>query len=244
MGERSLTLAISVCSLVATNVSCGRGNAKSRPDNVVSGGASAVANQPREDGGSAADTQSCGTAPMGICYRDTARVSLTGDEPVQYPHRDWVWFAAAGDSIEIWAPSGASVATSIGQERDSLNHTARQFRHRLPRDGVLEIYVFLDGAEGDTVPYTIRILRRGSTSLTPTGRTATLSVVSRHEADQFSLVPLSLASTVRDRSEWRIVARPYKVALVNDSLYELCRLPCSSPQIVLLTPSATVIKKF
>jgi hypothetical protein len=174
-------------------------------------------------------------------------VRLTRDKPVQYPYRDWVWFASAGDSLEISAPSGASIATSIGQERDSLDHTARQFRHRLPHDGVLEVYLNLDETEGNTVPYTLRIVRRDSASnlsLRPTGQTATLSVVSRPEADQFSLVPLSEVPTVRDRSQWRIVARPSKVALVSDSLYELCRLPCASPRIIKLTPSANVITKF
>jgi hypothetical protein len=187
----------------------------------------------------------CEPTPTVICYLDTARVRLTGDNPEQYPDRDWVWFASAGDSIEISGPAGASVATVIGQERDSLNHTAPYFRHRVARSGVLEVSLTLFQADGDT-PYPFRISRSESASnpsLRPTGQTATLSVVSRHEADEFSLVPLSVVATVRDRSQWRIVARPYKVVLVSDSLYELCRLPCASPQIVKLTPFASVVVK-
>ena len=182
-----------------------------------------------------------------MCYQDTARAGTADEDPAQYPLADWIWFGMAGDSIEISGPAGASVATNIGQERDSLKNTRGYFRRRLGRDGVLLIFVSLDETEGTTVPYTLRVSHGGSAStesLRPTGQTATLTVISQHATDAFSLVPASMASTVRDRAQWRISPVRYKVALVSDSLYELCRLPCTALDLVKLTPSANVMKKF
>lgn len=190
-------------------------------------------------------TQGCDTARTTICYRDTARSADADEDPMLSPRANWIWFSAAGDSIDISASPAGFVLTSIGQERDSLQNTARQFRRRLQSDGLLIVWLSFDEQTADSVPYTLRVTHEGAASrpLRATGGTATLTVVSRRANSTFSLVPASMVPTVRDRSQWRIFARNYKVALVSDSLYELCRLPCSSPRIVKLTPFARVVAK-
>ena len=189
----------------------------------------------------------CDTTPAAICYRDTAHAGDDKSDPAGYPLAAWLLFAAAGDSIEIWAPPGGAVSTDLGKERDSLHNTAPYFRHRFQYAGTLGFDVSLDETQGETAPYTLRITRVASSSagsLRPSGQTATLAVASHRRATVFSLVPLSVAPTVRDRSRWRIFPRRYKVALVSDSLYELCPLPCSAPDTVKLTPGANVVKKY
>jgi hypothetical protein len=57
------------------------------------------------------------------------------------------------------------------------------------------------------------------------------------------VIPLGVAPTVRDRSMWTVLPRRYRVALLPDSLYELCKIPCSRPDTVKLTPSAYVSKR-
>jgi hypothetical protein len=81
-------------------------------------------------------------------------------------------------------------------------------------------------------------------SFRATGRSATLTVTSKRKTAQFSIVPISLLSPVTDRSKWKAFVRTYKVALVRDSLYEVCRVPCSRPDTVKLTPSARVTKRY
>lgn len=236
---------MTVCAVLAI-AACGRGHSTRQ-----SGGPPGRGLHLHDDSsarhGSAPSVASCDTASMTICYQDTARAGTSDEDPAQYPLADWIWFAVARDSIEISAPAGSAVTTNIGQERDALHNTRGYFRYRALRDGVLLISVSLDETQGATVPYTLQISRGGSPTsgfLRPTGATATLTVISGDKAAAFSLVPGSIASAVRDRSPWRIYAGRFKVALVSDSLYELCRLPCSSPDTVELTPSANVVKKF
>ena len=187
----------------------------------------------------------CDTTATVICYQDTARVATVGAS--DYPLANWLWFAATGDSIEISVNPPATIVTSLGEERDSLQNTARYFRHRFSRNGVVEIFLALEQGYGDTVPYVLSITRSRIASnnvLRPTGLAATLTVETRRTRDAFSIVPISVAAGVRDRLEWRIHAKAYKVALVSDSLYELCRLPCSKPDTVKLTPFTNVVKRF
>lgn len=189
--------------------------------------------------------QGCDTRPRTLCYADTARPGDADEDPMLSPIAAWIWFAAAGDSLEVSTSPEAFVYTSIGQERDSLQNTARRFRRRLQSDGVVLVWLAFDEQTADSVPYTLHVQHESAVSrpLRATGEAATLTVVSRHKNSTFSLVPASIAPTVRDRSQWRIFAKTYRVALVGDSLYELCRLPCSSPQIVKLKALANVVAK-
>jgi hypothetical protein len=193
---------------------------------------------------------SCDSLPMVMCFRDTAYVHSDPDpaDPNPLAAADWIWFGAAGDSIEIFAPPGAAhVSTNFGQEHESNQNTAPYFRHRLTHDGLVAIWVTFDQILGDTMAYALRIHREGPeppAALRATGQWATLTIVSRQATDSFSVVPLTVARSLRNRSEWKVLARPYKVALVPDSLYEVCRLPCSAPDIVKLTPSAKVTKRY
>jgi len=162
------------------------------------------------------------------------------------PMASWILFAAAADSLEISASPQAYIATSAGQEHDASHNTAQQFRTRLQNDGVVLVGLAFDDQGRDVLPYTLRVSRvwPASSALRPRGRSATLTVLSRGKNPMFSLVPLSVASTVRDRSQWKIFATTYKVALASDSLYELCRLPCFAPDTMKLIPSARVTKKW
>jgi hypothetical protein len=238
---------VAFCALFGIATSCARGNAKSPADSAGTRPASPHEQRSGQAKATPSLARVCDTTATVVCYRDTARSVPGAADPAGYPLANWIWFAVAGDSIEISAIPPAYVQTSIGEERDSLHNVVQHFRRRFRSDGVVEVFLALREIYGDTVPYTLRVLRSGSgsnASLRPTGEAATLTVVSRHKGDAFSLVPISIAPNVRDRSQWRIWPMRYKVALVSDSLYELCRLPCSAPDTVKLTPSADLVKKF
>jgi hypothetical protein len=238
-------MAVAGCALISSAISSRKANAKATSETATTRGASlATQSGQREVVPSLA--QGCDTTLAIVCYRGTARAGDVDEDPMMSPMANWIWFGAAGDSIEISTSPPALIASSVGQERDALHNTAPQFRHRLQNDGVVIVWLAFDEQVVDTVPYTLRVWRNGSTSspLRSTGKAATLTVVSRHKGETFSFVPASIAPTVRDRSQWRIFAKTYKVALVSDSLYELCRLPCTAPDTVKLTASANVVKKF
>ena len=187
----------------------------------------------------------CDSAPSATCFRDTAYGHSLDYDPGWVVESNWIWFGAAGDSVEIVVPHGMYVSTNFGQEHDELKNTASYFRHRLTADGVIELWISAD--ETDSIAYSLSIRRVGSHApplLRPTGRYATLTVTSRRKAAQFSIVPISLVNSATDRSKWKAFAQTYKVALVSDSLYELCRVPCSRPDTVKLTPSARVTKRY
>jgi len=246
VSSRVLALAAAGGALFSIVTSCRQGNAKPISESAMPRGASLPTTQSGQEGGAPRFAQDCDPTPMTVCYRGTARPGDSDEDPMLSPMANWIWFRAAGDSIEVSASPSASIATSVGQERDALHNTASRFRHRLKNDGVVIVWLAFDEQVVDTVPYVLRVRHNGSASslLRPTARRATLTVVSRRKNDTFSLVPASIASTVRDRSRWSMYAKTYNVALVADSLYELCRLPCSSPDTVKLTPSANVVKKF
>ena len=149
--------------------------------------------------------QSCDTTPVAVCYRGVATPGDADEDPSLTPLASWIWFGAAGDSIQISASPQALIATSAGQERDALQNTAPRFRHRLQTDGVVLVWLAFDEQGVDTLPYTLRVWSTGSASrsLRATGQTATLTVVSRRKNSTFSLVPASVARTIGDRSQWR-----------------------------------------
>lgn len=192
----------------------------------------------------------CRSTSAVLCFSDTAftpRIRYS-DEPYWNARANWIWFGAAGDSLDISADDGV-LTTSLGQEYDSRRNNTSYFRHRLTRDGLVSISIDMEESQGDRIGYTLRIrrvapvLRNG---LRPTGDRARLTVESAGRTDQFSLIPLSISPTVRDRSHWKAFAfeRTYNVALVDDSLYEFCRVPCSRPDTLKLTPSHSVRHRY
>lgn len=114
------------------------------------------------------------------------------------------------------------------------------FRTRLSSDGVVETWMVADGSNmlGDTASYVLSLRRLGKDApwLRATGQRATLSVVSASDRDRFAVLPLTVARSVRNLSPWTVHAGTYNVALVPDSLYQVCKLPCESADTVKLLP--------
>jgi hypothetical protein len=187
----------------------------------------------------------CTPGPETLCLRDTAIIRSDANHNDIYATADWILFAAGGDSVEVSTIPPGAVATNLGQERDSLHNTAAYFRHRFTGDGVLQVWVSLDESS-DTVPYTLRLRHVGSqpAALAATAQSATIRLVAPRQTDRFSVVPASRARRVKDLSPWTVPLGVHKVALVADSLYEVCRVPCSAAETVRLTPSTVVTKRF
>jgi len=161
----------------------------------------------------------------------------------------WLWFGSVGDSVEMVASEdgappgtpGASLVTTLGRERAGGND-APYFRLRLNSGGVVDAWLsfadIINGrVVGDTVPYTFRVhsIRSGSSPLRPTGQWATLRL-KPGAGRRVSVIPLALVAGVHDRSLWAVYGHAYRVALVADSLYETCELPCTAPDTVRLMP--------
>ena len=204
---------------------------------------------------------------MALCYRDTARVRDLDHEPGRYVDSRWVIFGTAGDSIELAASTdlgleapgrservgfaiSASHAMGSGyQERDSTGNTAPYVRFRLPSDGAVSVDVGADERGfHDTVPYSLSLRRMGQ-DLTPqllraTGHAAALTLASARESDRFVVAPLSVADWETNPGHWSVFQGRFKVALVSDSLYVVCKLPCGRPDTVLLKPSRAVMRQY
>jgi hypothetical protein len=163
-----------------------------------------------------------------------------------YAIADWIWFGAAGDSVDITSTDG-SVYTNLGQQTDSRHNVVPYFRSRLQNDGVVSISTNMDENDGDSVPYTLRIERVGPeppAALRMTCERARLTIISPRITDHFSIVPISIAHSVRDLSKWTTFVGTYNVALVPDSLYQVCRVPCVTPDTIRLTPHARVRRRY
>lgn len=186
----------------------------------------------------------CDAASRQICFRDTAYAE-THDGVVEVD-RNWIWFGNAQDSIEVLADSGSLISTNVGTEHDADRNNVPYFHGRLARDGVVVIEIaFLD--RGAVVPYELRIGRASeghAPALRPTGKWARLTIASAQTTDPFTVIPLSLVPSTRDLTAWKVMAVPYNVALVSDSLYQVCRVPCTSPDTVKLVAGARVTRKY
>jgi hypothetical protein len=183
---------------------------------------------------------SCNPASGVDCYRDTAYGHSINYEPGWVVDADWLVFTEGGDSVEMYQVPDAGEAPK---------HQAPILSQRLINDGVIAPQLVLDltGFLGDTVPYSFRIRHvsaQPGASLRATGGRAMLTISSAKETDRFSVVPASLAKSVHDRSTWAVYPRTYRVALVSDSVYEICRIPCLLPDTAKLTPSAKVTKRY
>lgn len=185
----------------------------------------------------------CSPTPYSLCLVDTAITHSDVDPPDLSPTSQWIIFAAASDSLEISTTPPGTLSTSLGQERDSLRNTAAQFRHRVAVDGAIQVWVSLDNIS-DTVAYIMRLVHRGPPTpavLRATGHTATLVLASKQQGDRYAIVPVSLAEGVRTLAPWTVALGTHKVALVGDSLYQLCKMPCGRRDTVKLTPSSRTV---
>ena len=210
-------------------------------------GAVAPAARIRYDGRRNHRRPPCDSTALIVCLRDTAVARMGPAFSGPIPSRDWVIFGARGDSIDVEVSSGGVITTSLGQDHDANGNTAPFFRGRFRHDGVVALLISLDPYLGDTVEYTLRLLRSASASLTPltvTGLQATLSITSPTPHDSLSLIPLSAARREVSPADWRIPAGTYRVALVRDSIYQLCRRSCKSVDTIKLTPNTMVIRRF
>ena len=246
MARRSLWLLASAGCLSVALASCRRESDAGAHRGLADGAAAAVVAQDLGGLSQHAQLKPCEPSAMSLCYTDTA---YAHEDPGAMPIRDkwWIWFGARGDSIEFDLAPGDAIWTSIGEDRAPSHDNVPNFRRRLARDGAVEVWVLLPDTLGDTVAYTLRVRRissGGSAVLRPTGERATLTIQSHSAKDRFAVVPLAVARSVRDLSSWQVHPETYNVALVQDSLYELCRLPCVRLDTVKLTPSARVTKSY
>jgi hypothetical protein len=191
----------------------------------------------------------CESTSSQFQFIDTATVRKPIGNPrysSPFPIGDWIWFGAAGDSLDITSTAG-KVYTNLGQQHDSLRNAVPYFRARLPNDGAVAISTTMYENEGESVAYTLRIERVGREpplALRPTCERATLAVISARLTDHFSIVPLSIVDSVHDLSNWTVFTGVYKVALVSDSLYQVCRVPCVKPDTIELLPGTTVTRDY
>lgn len=186
---------------------------------------------------------SCDSVPRVFCFRDTAYAET--HDGVAGVDADWIWFGTANDSIEVLGDEGSLISTNVGTEHDAHHNNVPYFHGRLTSDGILVAEIaFLD--RGVVVPYELRIRRQGpdAAALRPTGKSARLTIVSAQAIDPFTVIPLSLLPSIRDVTKWNVMAMPYNVVLVDDSLYRICRIPCTSPDTVKLVPGARVTRKY
>jgi hypothetical protein len=189
----------------------------------------------------------CDAIPGSSCFVDTAITHSEADPPDLSPTSQWIIFGAAGDSIEVSTMPPGAINSSLGEERDSLHNTAAQFRHRLATDGAFQVWVDLDQNISDTVAYTLRVVHRGPMpppGLRATGEAATLILDSNRATDRYAIIPASIAGGVQSLPPWTVAVGTHKVALVGDSLYELCIMPCTRRDTVKLTQSRQIMVRF
>lgn len=206
----------------------------------------------------------CGSSAL--CFHDTARVRILDYEPGRAVDTRWVVFGAASDSIELSASSklrldalGLSDLVGFGisanhaargyQERDTTGNTAPYVRFRLPYDGAVTVDIYADErGVYDTVAYTLSLRRMGAGVTPPlfeaTGRAAALTLDSGRELDRFVIAPLGATDWAANPERWAVWQGRFKVALVPDSLYVVCKLPCERADTVVLKPLADVTRRY
>lgn len=189
----------------------------------------------------------CDSASTTVCYADTALTEARDPAmPGPVVGANWILFVHRGDSIELAVSPRAFVATNMGQEHYRDGTTASVYHRRIERDGVLSADITMDNLLGDSVPYELSVRRADAP--TPrgrsTGRFATLRVAAASDRTRFSIVPVSEESSVRDKSAWTAFVGAYRVALLDDSLYAVCDVPCKRRKVVKLRPSTNASIRF
>ena len=239
-----LLLATGVLSFAAA---CGGKGSRPPTDSRAAASASPPSGPTSIAHRSALTAPECDSIPGSACFVDTAITHSEADPPDLSPTSQWIIFGAAGDSIEISTTPSGAINSSLGEERDSLHNTAAQFRHRLVADGAIQVWVDLEHNISDTVAYTLRVVHRGPpppSALRATGQAATLILNSQQATDRYAMIPASIARGGRNLVPWTIAAGRHKVALVTDSLYELCIMPCTRRDTVKLTQSNQITVRF
>ena len=186
----------------------------------------------------------CETIGRQLCLRDTAYAESR--DGVTTVDRDWIVFGNASDSIDVLGDDGSLISTNVGTDHDAARNNVSYFHGRLAHDGVVVITVsYLD--RGSVVPYELRIRRQSAVrdpGFTPTGKWARFTIISAKPTDAFTVIPLSRTPAMPDAAAWTVMAIPYNVVLSGDSLYQVCRLPCVSPDTVVLREGARLTKRY
>jgi hypothetical protein len=175
--------------------------------------------------------EACPRQPTAVCFQDSAYYREYPSDPYGMPRQDWIIFGNAGDSVDLLAGPEAAVQTNLGVDHLANRNDAPYFRRRLRRDGVVAANVLIDvNSDTDPYPYWFRVAREPSAPhapLTLTGDRATVIAGSwRNPRDSFSIVPVSMVSRAKDLSSWKVPAGTWVVALVKDSLYDVCYKRC------------------
>jgi hypothetical protein len=188
-----------------------------------------------------ATREECPGQTAAYCFRDSAYYRESPNDPYGSPQQDWIFFGGAGDSLDLFAGPQAWIQTSLGTDRLGNHNDAPYFRRRLRKDGVVAVSVFLDiNSDTNPYPYWLRVARgldAPHASLQLSGARATVIAGSSHNSrDSFSIVPLSMVSGVKDRSGWKVRGGTWVVALVKDSLYDVCYRSCARHDTIRLRP--------
>lgn len=185
----------------------------------------------------------CPPQPAAFCFHDSAYYREGPRDPYGMPQQDWIVFGGAGDSVDLLA--GPQLHTSIQTNRgDDLmpdRSNAPYFRRRLVSDGVVAATVFIDvNSDTDPYPYWLRVSRTSKASNAPPALTgARATIIARSGSnwrDSFSIVPVSMVSRVKNLSNWKVPAGTWVVALVRDSLYDVCYKRCVHHDTIRLRP--------
>jgi hypothetical protein len=220
-----------------------------RTDSVLATLAGAL--QSQREQAEATPMRTCGGSATTLCFTDTAFVheDSGADDPV--PEAHWVWFARASDSLQItaWqgnADGGLSASLITVPAPVHIAGPVSVVDRRLPTDGVLQVFVSLSDVvgmspTGDTVPYVFRVAQVGAAQAAwnSTGAHATVHVLGSG-AKPFTIIPVSDVASVASRDAWKMTGTRFRIALAQDSLYEVCNIPCQKPDTLRITPGAHV----
>ena len=184
-----------------------------------------------------------------LCVKDTARTIRTDSGVVEGGFNDervteWLIFAAERDSLQVFIAGPAesylwmSPPSAAGFVAEHAINDASWIRARFAHTGT---YVFSARITSeDAIAYELRVapvLTIGASH--PTGQSATVTIVGESSA-RVAIAPAAMARAIPSDSAWqRFAVRPgeYRVLLVRDSSYVVCRLPCRDTRQLSLFPS-------
>jgi hypothetical protein len=214
------------------------GNASRRSDADSSQRTASVPQSPATAG-----QPSCGGD---LCLEGTAFGHSIDTDPGWVVEANWILFVEPGDTtrVEVRPLRGATASTVLRAPGNSAQQIPEVVS---TASGVLWVFSVLDPSRsgGDTIPYKIQVHRRGAGTRTrPAGSSAGLTIESASANDRFSVVPLSLVGGLASREQWAVPRGAFRVALLQDSLYEVCRLACVAPDTVRLVPGGTALKRY
>lgn len=261
---RNLVLILGGAALIAVAAYYSGQLPDGRAQSLAPGGAPSGAGRVEVDSMLSTSPPDCDS--MASCYRDTARVRALDDAPGRAVDARWVVFGAAGDSLELTAradstvqsftpgePVGfavtASHASAVRYDRDTRGNTASSVHVRLAHDGAVAVDASADERGlHDTVPYTLSVRRKGGGTpppwVRPTGGAAALTLAAAQATDRFTIAPIGVTDWRVNPARWSVFAGRHKVALVADSLYVICAVPCTTPDTVHLKPWGEVTRRY